>query len=74
MKQWILLLGILFPMIGNAQMPKILDLKTQGQVTDKWLKERVESLLPDLMRIEKIDMWVLLSREYNEDPVLKTLN
>jgi Xaa-Pro aminopeptidase len=73
MNQWILLLGILLPMVGNAQMPKILDLKTQGQVTDKWLKERVETILPDLMRREQIDMWVLLSREYNEDPVLKTM-
>jgi Xaa-Pro aminopeptidase len=72
-KQWIFLLGILLPMVGNAQMPKILDLKTQGQVTDKWLKERVETILPDLMRREQIDMWVLLSREYNEDPVLKTM-
>lgn len=73
MKQWILLMGILLPMLGNAQMPKILDLKTQGQVTDKWLKERIETVLPKLMRREKIDMWVLLSREYNEDPVLKTM-
>ena len=25
------------------------------------------------MRREGIDMWVIISREYNEDPVLKTM-
>ncbi|WP_297820003.1 hypothetical protein [uncultured Paraglaciecola sp.] len=31
------------------------------------------TLLPGLMRREGIDMWVLISREYNEDPILKTM-
>jgi Xaa-Pro aminopeptidase len=57
----------------QAQMPRILDLQTQGQVRDAWLTERVATILPDLMRREQIDMWILISREYNEDPVLKTM-
>ena len=56
-----------------AQMPKILSLKEQGELEDKWLTERIETVLPDIMRRAGIDMWILISREYNEDPVLKTM-
>ncbi|MBK8044735.1 MAG: aminopeptidase P family protein [Haliscomenobacter sp.] len=65
-------LMFLFPAL-QGQMPKILDLKEQGKVQDAWLKERFQTLLPALMRREGIDMWILIAREYNEDPVLKTM-
>ncbi len=42
-------------------------------VEDALLQERLDSLLPQLMRRHGIDMWVLIAREYNEDPVLKTM-
>lgn len=67
------LIAGLFCCQAYAQMPKILSLEAQGKVKDQWLKERVETVLPELMRREKIDMWILISREYNEDPVLKTM-
>ena len=54
-------------------MPKILSLQEQGKVRDRWLKERMETVLPGLIRENGIDMWLLISREYNEDPVLKTM-
>lgn len=57
----------------SAQMPKILSLQEQGALRDQWLKERMELVMPELMRREGIDMWILISREYNEDPVLKTM-
>ncbi len=57
----------------SAQMPQILDLEDQQRLRDQWLVERVEFVLPDLMRREGIDMWILIAREYNEDPVLKTM-
>lgn len=56
-----------------AQMPKVLSLQQQGEVRDRWLVERMETVLPEIMRREGIDMWILISREYNEDPVLKTM-
>jgi methionine aminopeptidase len=56
-----------------AQMPAILDLKTRGEVKDAWLEERMETVLPDLMERTGIDMWILISKEYNEDAVLKTM-
>ena len=72
MKHTIFILMLLGPVVLQAQVPHILPMKERGQVTDRWLKERVETVLPELMRREKIDMWLLISREYNEDPVLKT--
>ncbi|MCI5082361.1 MAG: M24 family metallopeptidase [Saprospiraceae bacterium] len=67
----LLLSGTLLPLF--AQMPKILSLQEQGELQDQWLKDRFDSVLPEIMRREGIDMWVLISREYNEDPVLKTM-
>ena len=40
---------------------------------DEILADRFNNLLPTLMDNSGIDMWILISREYNEDPVLKTM-
>lgn len=47
-------------------------MRDQAQVIDRWLNERIETVLPQIMRRSGVDMWVIVSREYNEDPVLKT--
>lgn len=60
-------------LVGQTAMPAILSLEQQGQLHDAWLSERAVTVLPELMRREGIDMWLLISREYNEDPVLKTM-
>jgi len=57
----------------NAQYPNILSQREQAKVVDEILEDRLRALLPGLMRRESIDMWVLISRENNEDPVLKTM-
>ena len=57
----------------HAEMPKILSMKERAAVRDRWLKDRVETVLPDLLRREKIDMWLIIAREYNEDPVIRTM-
>ena len=51
----------------------ILDLKSRAEVIKDLQKDRLENLLPDLMEETGIDMWVLITREYNEDPIIKTL-
>ena len=56
----------------NSYSPKVLDMRERAEVIDMWLEERVATVLPSLMRRAGIDMWVIISREYNEDPVLKT--
>lgn len=51
----------------------ILSSREQASLIDAIQTERLELLLPALMAEQQIDMWVLISREYNEDPVLKTM-
>jgi Xaa-Pro aminopeptidase len=52
---------------------KILPLRQQTRITNAWLKARLQMVLPQVMRREGIDMWVIVAREYNEDPVLMSL-
>jgi hypothetical protein len=51
----------------------VLPLEKRDQVVNRWLKIRLEKVLPEIMRREKIDMWIVICREYNEDPVFSTL-
>jgi Xaa-Pro aminopeptidase len=39
----------------------------------EWLRKRLDTFLPGLMRTHGIDMWVVPMREYNEDPVFSAL-
>ncbi len=47
--------------------------KEQARIIDELLDDRLKNLLPQLMKREGIDMWIVISREYNEDPIIKTL-
>ena len=58
---------------AEAQPAPALPLRVQAQTTDAWLAHRLDTLLPRLMTDAGVDMWVLISREYNEDPVLRTM-
>jgi len=69
----LLFLLLLLPLGLSAQMPIVLDLEKRGEIRDQWLEERVASVLPSLMERTGIDMWILISKEYNEDAVLKTM-
>lgn len=53
-------------------VPKILPMRERAAVIDQWLTTRVQTVLPELMQRADIDMWVIVSREYNEDPVIRT--
>ncbi|MFC3194849.1 M24 family metallopeptidase [Marinicella sediminis] len=55
-----------------AEIPKILPLKQQAAVIDRLLEDKVRTVLPGLMRQNGIDMWIVMAREYNEDPVIRT--
>ena len=57
----------------NLSSQEILLEKDRAVVVNNILKDRLNNLLPELMDQSGIDMWVLISREYNEDPVLKTM-
>lgn len=61
--------------ISSAQFsdPHILSMKDRAAVINQLLEDKVQNYLPEIMTREGIDMWVVMSREYNEDPIIKTL-
>ena len=64
---------LIFLSIYEIKSQHILNLRERAKVIDKIQDERINQLLPKLMDETSIDMWVLITREYNEDPVIKTL-
>jgi len=51
----------------------ILPEQQRAKVMNEILEWRLEHIVPELMRREGIDMWVIICREYNEDPVYMTM-
>jgi len=51
----------------------ILPEKNREQLMNEWLKWRLDNIVPQLMRREGIDLWLIINREYNEDPVYLSL-
>jgi Xaa-Pro aminopeptidase len=51
----------------------ILSLRDLAKVENDILADRLETIIPALMRKQGIDMWVLVAREYFEDPVVATM-
>jgi Xaa-Pro aminopeptidase len=74
MRAFLLILALLLPAPAIAQgMPPILPLRERARVQNAWLAERLDTIVPRLMREQGIDMWVLIAREYLEDPVMSTM-
>jgi len=71
MKNIFLTLFLLISLSLTAQ--QILPEVERARVVDEILADRFNNLLPQLMDQADIDMWILISREYNEDPVLRTM-
>ena len=43
------------------------------EIQNRLLEERLDSLLPRLMRETGVDMWLVIARDYNDDPVFLSL-
>ncbi len=48
-------------------------LSEQDQIKDHWLKERLETVLPEVWKRHNLDMWIIIGQEYREDPISYTL-
>ncbi|MEO1252401.1 MAG: M24 family metallopeptidase [Pseudomonadota bacterium] len=59
--------------VADPELPEILSMRERAEVRDAWLRERLDVVIPEIMRREGADMWVLIAREYNEDPVVLTM-
>ena len=67
----------ILPMTNTEQvapeMPAILPLRERAEVIDTILAERLETVIPKIMREEGVDLWLLMAREYFEDPVTASM-
>lgn len=54
-------------------LPGVLPQRARIEPVNRILRDRLETLLPQLMRETGIDMWLIINREYVEDPVYLTL-
>ena len=58
---------------ADAYRENILPLRARAEIQNAWLKKRLETVLPEIMEREGFDMWIVTSRESNEDPVYFSL-
>jgi hypothetical protein len=58
---------------ADAFRSKILPVRERAEVRNKWLKQRLDQVLPELMAREGFDMWIIIPRPYIPDPVLATI-
>ncbi|MFB6229972.1 MAG: M24 family metallopeptidase [Salinibacter sp.] len=61
------------PMPMDPATPTVLSMEQRAAVVNDWLETRLDTVVAAAMRAEGIDLWVVSGREYNEDPVLKTM-
>jgi Xaa-Pro aminopeptidase len=52
---------------------RVLTHREQAPLIKHWIAKRFDTILPDLMRREGIDLWLIVSREYNDDPVFRSM-
>lgn len=50
--------------------PKLLPVREQLEVRERWLKTRLDTLLLPMMRRAKIDMWIVTNEEFHAEPVV----
>lgn len=53
---------------------RVLTHREQNELVTPWIKKRFDTVLPALMTREGIDMWIIPTREYNEDPVFASMS
>ncbi|HSN69371.1 MAG TPA: M24 family metallopeptidase [Thermoanaerobaculia bacterium] len=54
-------------------VPAVLPQRARVDAVNRALRERLDTILPAVMRESGIDMWLVINREYAEDPVYLTL-
>jgi Xaa-Pro aminopeptidase len=58
---------------GVGDSCNILPLRERARVMNDILSWRLDNIIPIVMRREGIDMWLVINREYNEDPVYMSM-
>jgi Xaa-Pro aminopeptidase len=58
---------------AEEALPPIKTHRQQAEIVRGFIGQRFDRLLPELMRRHGIDMWVIITREYNDDPVFRSM-
>ena len=58
---------------ADAFRNKILSPRAIVDVRNAWLRQRLDEVLPEVMQRERLDLWIVAAREYNEDPAIMSL-
>jgi len=73
----VLALVSLAPLAAQGPYPdpaqRVLTHREQAPIQRSWIVKRFDTVLPMLMTREAIDMWIVVSREYNDDPVFRSM-
>ena len=67
------LLTLVVSLVSAQEYGSILPMKERARVINELLEDKIQNYLPEMMRTADIDMWIVVSREYNEDPIIKTM-
>jgi Xaa-Pro aminopeptidase len=59
--------------IAAPALPAILAPRERADLENRILRERLDTIIPRIMRAEGVDMWLLVAREYFEEPVVATM-
>ncbi len=59
--------------VAAPALPAILAPRERAELENRILAERLDTLIPQIMRAEGVDMWLLVAREYFEEPVVATM-
>jgi Xaa-Pro aminopeptidase len=54
-------------------LPPILSARERAETENRILAERLDAIIPAIMREEGIDLWLLVAREYFEEPVVASM-
>ncbi len=54
-------------------MPKLLSLREQMDVRERWLKKRFDTLLLPMMRKHNVSMWIVTNEEFHSDAVTDSI-
>jgi Xaa-Pro aminopeptidase len=52
---------------------RVLTHREQAPLVKGWIQKRFDTVLPQLMTRTGINMWIVVSREYNDDPVFRSM-
>lgn len=59
--------------LHSPVLPRILNARERATVENRILAERLDTIIPVIMREQGIDLWLLVAREYFEEPVVASM-